>query len=323
MRGLDLVQFRRVDVDMDDLRLRAETSHFAGCTIIETRADGDQQIALVKREIGKTRTVHAKHAERQRMLERHGTEGHQSHHRRQSSFFGQRHSRCGCSRMHDATAEVENRPRGLVDHRRSKGDPFRRRRWNDLGDADSGPLADLDHLILHVLRNIDQYRSRATRSGDPESARDDFEQVLRTINQEVMFGNRDAQAIGIDLLEGVGTDHRSRHLPGDRHQRNRIQLGVGNRRQQIRCPGARRSHAYRRQAGGTRNPLRHEAAALFVPCQHVVNQRRLRQSIVNGQYCAAGNTGQGAHALSFEQAHDNLCSAEGFGSLLGQGTLLN
>jgi hypothetical protein len=162
------------------------------------------------------------------MLDRHRAEGHQGHHRRQSGFFGQSHSGCGRSRMHDTTAEVENRPGSLVDHRRGDGDPFSRWRRNDFGNADRRPLADLDHLILDVLRDVDQYRPRTTRSGDPESPRNDFQQILGTIDQEVMLGNRDTQTIGIDFLKGVAADHRSRHLPGDRHERNRIQLGVGD-----------------------------------------------------------------------------------------------
>ena len=51
--------------------------------------------------------------------------------------------------------------------------------------------------------------------------------------QEVVLGDRDGQAVGIDLLKGVGADHRLRHLPGDGDDGDRIELGIGDRRQQV------------------------------------------------------------------------------------------
>jgi hypothetical protein len=177
-------------------------------------------------------------------------------------------------------------------------------------------------LILHILRNIDQHRPGTTRSRDAEGARNDLQQVDGGIDEEVVFGNRDAQAVGIDFLEGIGTDHRPRHLPGDRHQRNRIQFGIGDRRQQIGGTGTRGSHAYGRQTGGARHPLCDEAAPLLVPGQDMVDQFRLRQGVVDRQDGAAGNAGQRTNALSFEQTHDNLCAGKGFAWLLGQINLL-
>ena len=37
---------RRVDVDMDDLRAGGELVHVAGHAVVETRADGNQQVGL-------------------------------------------------------------------------------------------------------------------------------------------------------------------------------------------------------------------------------------------------------------------------------------
>jgi hypothetical protein len=141
-----------------------------------------------------------------------------------------------------------------------------------IGAARIGPFADLDELILHILGNIDQHRPGTPRSGDAESLRNDAQQFVGRTDQEVVFGDRNAQAIGIDFLKGIGTDHRPGHLPGDRHQRNRIQLGVGNRRQQIGRAGAGRRHADRRHAGGARHPLGHETAALLVPGEDMMDQ---------------------------------------------------
>jgi hypothetical protein len=58
------------------------------------------------------------------MIDRHRAERHQGHDRRQAGFFGKRHGRSGSTRMHDAAAEVENRPGGGVDHRCRRLDQF-------------------------------------------------------------------------------------------------------------------------------------------------------------------------------------------------------
>ena len=84
---LDLVQFRRVDVDMDDVRLRAELRDLAGRPVVEAGADSDQQIAFVERQIGLACAVHAQHAERKRVIDRHCAERHQGHHGRQICLF--------------------------------------------------------------------------------------------------------------------------------------------------------------------------------------------------------------------------------------------
>jgi hypothetical protein len=91
MRGLDLVEFGRIDVDVDDLCLRAETGHLARRPVVEAGANGDQQVALVEREVGAARPVHAEHAERQRVIDRHRAERHQGHDRRQAGLFGEEH----------------------------------------------------------------------------------------------------------------------------------------------------------------------------------------------------------------------------------------
>ena len=137
-----------------------------------------------------------------------------------------------------------------------------------------------------------------------------------------MLGDRYGQAVGIDLLKGIGADHRLGNLAGNRHDRDRIKLGIGDGRQQIGCAGAGRGHAHRHLAVGPRHALRHEAAALLVACQYVMNQARLRQGVVDRQDRSAGDTGQRSHALPFEQAHNDLGAGEGFGDGAGHEHLL-
>ncbi|SVK54628.1 Uncharacterised protein [Acinetobacter baumannii] len=68
MRLAQLAHLRRVDVHVDHFGVRREGIQLAGHAVIETRADGDQQIALLYRQVSGLGAVHAQHAEVQRIL---------------------------------------------------------------------------------------------------------------------------------------------------------------------------------------------------------------------------------------------------------------
>lgn len=326
VRGLDLVEFRRVDVNVDDLRLRTESGDLARRAVVEAGADGDQQVAFVEREIRTARPVHAQHAERQRVIDRHAAERHQGHHRRQTGFLGQFHRLRRGAGMHNAAAEIEERTLGRVYHCSRLRDEVGVRRSDRIRSPRFRPGADFDALVLHVLRDIDEHRAGTARSRQPEGLWDHGQQLLGRADEEVMLGDRDRHAVDIDLLEGVGTDHRTRHLARDGDERNRVELGVGDRRHQVRRAGTGGSKANCHLTGGARHTLRHEAAALLMARQHVLDLRRLRERIVERQDGAAGDAGDAPDTLSFQEAHNNLCAGQRFGGawvhqLLLQGLL--
>ena len=65
-----LVDFRRVDLEVDDLGLLGVGLEVAGHTIVETHTHGNQQVALVGHHIGTEVAVHTKHALVERMVGR-------------------------------------------------------------------------------------------------------------------------------------------------------------------------------------------------------------------------------------------------------------
>ena len=69
------------------------------------------------------------------------------------------------------------------------------------------------------------------------------------------------------FLERIGADDLGADLAGDRDQRNAVELGVGDGRDQVRRAGSARGHAHARLAGAAGNALGGEPAALFVPGQ--------------------------------------------------------
>ena len=63
-----LADFRRVDVHMDHLGMRGEGSQAAGDAVIETDAEGDQQVGAAHGHVRGITAVHAGHADEVGML---------------------------------------------------------------------------------------------------------------------------------------------------------------------------------------------------------------------------------------------------------------
>ena len=62
-----LAYLGRVDVDVDLGGVRRERRELAGDAVVEARAHGDEQVALVHGAVGVRRAVHAQHAQRERV----------------------------------------------------------------------------------------------------------------------------------------------------------------------------------------------------------------------------------------------------------------
>ena len=72
-----LADFRRIDVDMRDLRLRGEPVQPHRHPVIKAGADGDQQVAILQRFVRRISAVHARHAHPQLMPARKTAESEQ------------------------------------------------------------------------------------------------------------------------------------------------------------------------------------------------------------------------------------------------------
>ena len=80
---------------------------------------------------------------------------------------------------------------------------------------------------LHILRDIDQNRSRPTRTGHMKGAMKRVRQSIRIFDQPIVFGTWARDANGIGLLESIGADHEGRHLPCQNHQGDAVHQSIG------------------------------------------------------------------------------------------------
>ena len=94
--------------------------------------------------------------------------------------------------------------------------------------------------------------------GDVERLGDRARDLGRVGDQEVVLGDRHRDAADVGLLEGVGADRAAPDLAGDGDDRDRVHVGVGERRHQVGrararwWPCRRRPCRWRRRTPGRR-----------------------------------------------------------------------
>src|SRR5665647_592999 len=156
------------------------------------------------------------------------------------------------------------------------------------------------------LGDVHEHRARTAGPGDVERLGDDTGDLVRVGHQEAVLGDRQGDPDDVRLLEGVGPDHRCADLSGDRDDRDRVHVGVGQRRDQVRRAGAGGGHADADVTRGVCVALGRMAGTLLVPHQDVPQLGGVHQWDVvrpDGHY-ADPEHHLGARGL--ERPHDRL-----------------
>ncbi len=155
-------------------------------------------------------------------------------------------------------------------------------------------------LPLHrVLGHVDQHRAGAAGRGDVERLGDRARDLGGVGDQEVVLRDRHRDAADVGLLEGVGADRRAGDLAGDRDHRDRVHVGVRDRRDEVRRAGTAGRHADADLAGRRGVALGGVARALLVPDQDVPDLDRVVERVVRREDRAARDAEDvlGARAL--------------------------
>ena len=107
-----LVQLRRIDVDVDFLRVLGVRGQLAGDAVVEAHAEREQQVRFLDGVVHPRLAVHPHHAEVQRMLCGHAADAEQRHGNGNVRAFGERqHFRHGTA-LEDAVAGEDHRALG-------------------------------------------------------------------------------------------------------------------------------------------------------------------------------------------------------------------
>ena len=130
-----------------------------------------------------------------------------------------------------------------------------------------------------------------------------------------MLDNRHGDAGDVSFLEGVCADRGTRHLAGDRDDRDRVHVGIGDGGDEVRGAGAGGGHAHADLAGGLCVALSGVARALFVADQDVAHLLGVHQRVVGGQDRTTGDAEYGLDPGMLQRLDQTCCA----GQVLGHG----
>src|SRR5690606_39570848 len=109
--------------------------------------------------------------------------------------------------------------------------------------------------------------------------------------------------VDVRLLEGVTADRAPCHLAGDRHQRDRVAVGVGDRGDQVGGSRSGGGDAHPHPAGRLRIPGRRVPRGLLVADQDVT-YRGIPERIVWWEDRTSGAYGRGSLVCYVPLAYD-------------------
>jgi len=168
------------------------------------------------------------------------------------------------------------------------------------GQVHPGWPAEVDLLVLCRLRDVHEHRSGASGGRDVEGLGHPLRDLGAVLDEEGVLDDRHGRTDDVRLLEGVGPDEGGVDLAGDRHQGNRVHVGVGDRGGQVRGTGTRGDHGDPDASRDARVPLGRVPGALFVADQDVADLLGVEERVVDRQDRAAKESEHGVRAELLE-----------------------
>jgi hypothetical protein len=302
----------RVDVDMDDARVRAEGRKIARDAVIEARTHGQQHVAFVHGHVGLDGAVHAEHAKKLRVVRRVGAKAHQRVGDRETQPARELRQLRRALAQHHAAAGVDHRPPGLDEQLR---------RLANL------PRVALEHRVVgahldlfgvhvaravggHVLRHVHHHRAGAAGGRDVERLAQRERQIRHVLDQEVVLHARAGNADRVGFLKRVVADQVRRYLAGDHHHRDRVHVRGGDAGHGVGGAGAGRDQHHARLTGGARVAVGRVRGRLLVAHQDVLDVLLAVQGVVDVQHGATRVAEYVPHALIAQETDDDFGAGE-------------
>ena len=251
-----LVDFTGVDVDLHFLGALAELFRVQCDAVAEAGAQGDHEIGPVKSLVGGNGSVHADHAQVERVVVSHDTGGHECVRSRNGSLADEFQKLFSCFGCRDTAAAVDDRTLGSVDH---------------VGDLLQVSLGEFRHRIerhrtmrlvvdglgRNVLGDVHEYRAFAVAVGNTEGIAQSVFQILDAVYEVGVLGNRDDNIGNADFLECIPADEAVRNVGRNGDQWGAVHESGGDTGYQI---GSARA------AGGKAHACLSRSAAVTVRC---------------------------------------------------------
>ena len=228
---LELSDLGWVYVDHDDLRIPREGGRGRSRGLgVEPRADRQNQVGILDREIGVANAVRPEAADRERILRGHEIQRRPRHGDGQVGPAGERHGLALRAGEVDAPAVDNHRPLGLFDRGDALGNGGRGdlRRPRPLVRGIFDQLRGIDIHPLQVIGNVDQDRARAPGARDRDRLLQLIAYAVRVGDQHGILGDRLADGHHVGFLESdlaharVALRPEGGDLPGQIKDRHRV-----------------------------------------------------------------------------------------------------
>ncbi len=284
--AFDLADLRAVHVEVGDtLRTRRKPARVSRHPVVETRTDGDQEIAVLDGVVRRGESVHAEHVQRQRVPGIAGAERHQRRRDRDAVLRCEPPHGLGGIAVDHAAAGIDQRPLRFGQHREEAfAGRVAQAVIGNLLQAPAvtgqrqGPAAHERALpVLHVLRDVDDDGTGAAGTREFECAAHGGLETLGIGHQEHVLGDGAHDRRDRRFLERVGADRAPRHLAANDDDRHGVRHAVAHGGYRVGRARAGRHHHDADLAARAGIAGRHESGALFVGRD---DQRHRRAAVV-------------------------------------------
>ena len=272
----------------------AELRQLAGNPVVETGADGDDEVRLVHGHVGLVGAVHPQHAEIVRVGGRHRAEPHECLGNGETGLLHQLAQLVGGIALDDAAATVDHRALGLYHEIHGLanllGMPLLHRPVGTHADLLRIVVGNAHARIGDILGNVHQHRAGTPGGGDIERLGKGLRDILHPLDEKIVLHAGTGDAGDVHLLEGVAADEGGGHLAGEHHHGNGIHVGSGDAGYRV---GGARPRGHQRNAGLARGPriaISGMGSGLFVAHQDMTHLLLLKERIVDVQDGATGVT---------------------------------
>jgi hypothetical protein len=292
---------------VDELRARGELGELAGHAVVETGADGHDQVRLVHRIVRRTGAVHPGHAEPLLVVGREGAQPHQRAGDREAVGRAELAELLGGIRIHDAAAAVDHGSACVRERLCGKADLLEVAVRGRLvaGQVDARHRLVRDVGARQILRDVHQHRTGSPGARHVERLVDRVRDLARVLDHDRVLHDRHRDAGDVGLLKAVRADQVGAHLSCEEDGRHAVHHGVGDRGHQVGGAGTARGERNSDLPRRLRVALRSMAGALLVTALDVP-QAGVVERVVGGQVRAARNAEYMVHALGLEAFHDGV-----------------
>ena len=248
----------------------AEFAELTGNAVVPTAADRENQVAVKHSLVGVNRAVHTEHAERKFMVGRECTEAKHRAANRSTELFSEFLHLAASTRNHGAVTHEEERLLRILEVVGCLFDAFGRSVSRNL-------VAGEVHLIRercgagacsHVLREVDEHRTRATATSDVESFLHHARKVVRILHQVRMLDGCKSHTACIAFLESVLAEVRRGRLCREHDDRAGVHKSCINTSKRVRCTRTASDKSYTDLTGLAGITVSHVSCALFMTAEH-------------------------------------------------------